>query len=105
MSSNHGGGYKALCPACGSRMRIRNSAEQTPIFKTMYGECTNLGCGATYSGSLSWEYELNTSGVDRPRVRLPVAPSVKRMQAIRDSAEKTNQLDLLDKFDMEAVSA
>jgi len=76
-------------------MRIRNSEDQTPIFKTMYGECTNLGCGATYTGSLSWEHELTASGLDRPRVRLPVAPSVKRMQAIRDSAPKTDQLDML----------
>lgn len=102
MSSNHGGGYKAKCPGCGSAMRIRNSEEQTPIFKTMYGECSNLGCGATYNGALTWEYELTPPGIDRPRVRLPAAPSLKRMQAIRDSAKQTNQLDLLEAMEATA---
>lgn len=96
MSSTTGGGYKALCPACGERMRIRNSESQTPIFKTMYGQCTNVACGATYTGSLTWDYALSPSGMDRPRVELPVAPSVQRMKALRDSRPKTNQLDLLE---------
>ena len=103
MSNQNGGGYKALCPACESRMRIRNSEAQTPIFKTMYAQCLNLACGATYVGSLSWEHTLSPSGLDQPRVTLPLAPSVQRMQALRDSRPKTDQLDLLDH--MEAVHA
>lgn len=96
MSSNHGGGYKAICPACGNAMRIRNSEAQTPTFKTMYAQCTNLACGATYTGSLTWDYALSPSGLDKPRITLPIAPSVQRMQALRDCQPKTNQLDLLD---------
>lgn len=96
MSTNHGGGYKAICPACGNPMRIRNSEAQTPTFKTMYAQCTWLPCGATYTGSLTWDYALSPSGLDRPRISLPIAPSVQRMQALRDSQPKTNQLDLLD---------
>lgn len=96
MSTNHGGGYKAICPACNSAMRIRNSEAQTPTFKTMYAQCTNLACGATYTGSLTWDYALSPSGLDRPRISLPIAPSVQRMQAFRDNQPKTNQLDLLD---------
>ncbi|AUF99784.1 transcriptional regulator [Pseudomonas sp. 09C 129] len=96
MSTPSNGGYKCLCPACGSRMRIRNSEAQTPNFKTMYGQCMNILCGATYTGSLSWDYALSPSGIDRPRMVLPIAPSVQRMQALRDSRQKTNQLDLLD---------
>lgn len=38
--TTNSGGYKCLCPACGSRMRIR-------------AQCYNLACGATYSGSLT----------------------------------------------------
>lgn len=91
-----GGGYRCICPACGHRMRIRNSAVQTPIFKTMYAECTNLGCGATYVGNLAWEYELNQSKHVRPLVQLPPAPFASRHQATLDSREKTDQLDLLD---------
>ena len=36
------------------------------------------------------------SGIDSPRVVLPVAPSAQRKQAQRDSRPVTNQLDLLD---------
>lgn len=102
MSSNHGGGYKAICPACNSAMRIRNSEAQTPTFKTMYAQCTNLACGATYTGSLTWDYALSPSGLDKPRIILPLAPSVQRMQALRDCQAKTNQLDLLDAMEATA---
>ena len=96
MSAQNNGGYKALCPACGNRMRIRNSEAQTPTFKTMYAQCTNIACGATYTGSLTWDYALSPSGLDQPRVVLPIAPSLLRMKALQDSLPKTNQLDLLN---------
>jgi len=105
VSVAHNGGYKCLCPACGHRMRIRNSEAQTPTYKTMYAQCLNIACGATYSGSLSWDYALSPSGLDAPRVVLPVAPSVQRMQALRDSRETTDQLDMLDHMEPEAVNA
>ncbi|KAF1072676.1 MAG: hypothetical protein GAK45_00111 [Pseudomonas citronellolis] len=91
-----GGGYKALCPACGHPMQIRSSAVQSPVFKTMYAQCTYLPCSASFSGSLSWDFELSPSGLDKPRTSLPVAPSVARMKALRDNKKKTDQLDLLD---------
>lgn len=96
MTAPTGGGYRAQCPACGTPMRIRGSKDQTATFKTMYGQCTNIACSAAYTGSLSWDYALSPSGVDRPRVVLPIAPSVQRQQALRDSRPETNQLDLLD---------
>lgn len=96
MSVPNNGGYKALCPACGNRMRIRNSEAQTPTFKTMYAQCTNIACGATYTGSLTWDYALSPSGLDQPRVVLPIAPSLLRMKALQDNLPKTNQLDLLN---------
>lgn len=96
MSVPNNGGYKALCPACGERMRIRNSEAQTPTFKTMYAQCTNIACGATYTGSLTWDYALSPSGLDQPRVVLPIAPSLLRMKALQDSLPKTDQLDLLN---------
>lgn len=91
-----GGGYRALCPACSSPMRIRGSKDQTATFKTMYAQCTNVACSAAYTGSLSWDYALSPSGLDKPRVVLPLAPSAQRHQAQRDSRPTTNQLDLLD---------
>lgn len=91
-----GGGYRALCPACRSPMRIRGSKDQTATFKTMYAQCTNVACSAAYTGSLSWDYALSPSGLDAPRVVLPLAPSARRQQAQRDSRPESNQLDLLD---------
>ena len=105
MSVANNGGYKCLCPACGERMRIRNSEAQTPTFKTMYAQCMNMACGATYAGSLTWDYALSPSGLDKPRVVLPVAPSVQRMQALRDSRPKTDQLDMLDHMEPEVAHA
>ena len=96
MSATNNGGYKALCPACGNRMRIRNSEAQTPTFKTMYAQCTNIACGATYTGSLTWDYALSPSGLDQPRVVLPIAPWMLRMKALQDNLPKTDQLDLLN---------
>ncbi|WP_240441820.1 ogr/Delta-like zinc finger family protein, partial [Pseudomonas aeruginosa] len=50
--------YKLVCPCCHSRMRIRSSEGQTPCFRSMYAQCTNALCGATFTGSLSWDYQL-----------------------------------------------
>ena len=105
MSVANNGGYRCICPACGHRMRIRNSEAQTPTYKTMYAQCLNMACGATFTGSLSWDFALSPSGLDQPRVVLPLAPSVQRMQALRDHREKTDQLDMLDHMEPEAAHA
>ena len=96
MTAPTGGGYRVKCPACSSPMRIKDSKEQTPTFKTMYAQCTNIACGATYTGSLTWDYALSPSGLDQPRVVLPIAPALLRMKALQDNLPKTNQLDLLN---------
>ncbi|HBO2796494.1 TPA: ogr/Delta-like zinc finger family protein [Pseudomonas aeruginosa] len=88
--------YKLVCPCCHSRMRIRSSEGQTPCFRSMYAQCTNALCGATFTGSLSWDYQLSPSGLERPLLVLPMAPSKTRQLARRDLAAETNQLDLLD---------
>lgn len=90
------GGYRCLCPACGSRMRIKDSDMKSPTVKTMYAQCTNIGCSQSILGSLSWDYALTPSGMDRPRVTLPVAPSVAKMKALREEKRSDNQLDMLD---------
>lgn len=94
--------YKLVCPACGNRMRIRNSEGQTPVFRSMYAQCMHIPCGATFSGSLSWDYTLSPSGMERPLAVLPLAPAVQRMQALREFRPKTDQLDLLDSVEATA---
>lgn len=96
MSAPNNGGYKSLCPACGSRMRIRGSETLTPTYKSMYGQCTNMGCGGIYSGSLTWDFSLNTPGVEQPIVQLPLAPSAVRRAAFKVSRPDTTQMDMLD---------
>ncbi|KAF2410492.1 Ogr/Delta-like zinc finger [Pseudomonas antarctica] len=93
--------YKLVCPCCNSSMRIRTSEGQTPCFRSMYSECNNLLCGATFSGSLVWEYQLSPSGIDRPLTVLPMAPTKVRLLARRNLATNTTQPDLLDQLEME----
>jgi len=76
-------------------MRIRTSVGQTPCFRSTYYQCQNVACGATFSGSVTIDYQLSPSGLAQPLMVLPVAPAVERMKALRDNAKATNQLDLL----------
>lgn len=92
-----------VCPACGQRVVVRSSEGQSLIFRTMYGKCTNLGCGQNLKGSFYWEYRLNESKWDGARVTLPLAPSIERMRAFRDSCPATDQPDLFDMLDQEAA--
>lgn len=83
-------------------MRIRTSEGQTPCFRSMYSECTNLLCGATFSGSLVWEYQLSPSGIERPLTVLPMAPTKVRLLARQNLKSKNDQPDLLDQLEVEA---
>lgn len=76
-------------------MRIRTSVGQTPCFRSTYYQCQNVACGATFSGSVTIDYQLSPSGLAQPLMVLPVAPAVERMKALRDNAKATNQMDLL----------
>ncbi|XXF10884.1 ogr/Delta-like zinc finger family protein [Pseudomonas sp. D2-3] len=87
--------YKLVCPACHGSMRIRTSVGQTPCFRSTYYQCQNVACGATFSGSVTIDYQLSPSGLEQPLMVLPVAPAVERMKALRDNAKATNQMDLL----------
>ncbi|MFP8981171.1 ogr/Delta-like zinc finger family protein, partial [Pseudomonas aeruginosa] len=78
--------YKLVCPCCHSRMRIRSSEGQTPCFRSMYAQCTNALGGATFTGSLSWDYQPSPPGLDRPRLVLPLTPSHTRQ---RNRADRT----------------
>ena len=95
-SRNQGGGYRCLCPACGGRMRIKDSDVKTPTVKTMYAQCTTFGCSASYVGTLSWDFELAPSGLDHPMASLPAAPSVERAKLIASERNRgSSQMDIL----------
>jgi hypothetical protein len=95
--------YKLVCPACRGRMRIRTSEGQTPCFRSTYYQCTNLACGATYSGSVTIDFQLSPSGLTQPLMVLPVAPSIERMKALRLARSDDQQLDLLDPISQQGV--
>lgn len=101
MTAPNHGGYRCLCPACGQPMRIRKSEKQTPRYQTMYGQCTNWACGASYVGALSWDYTLSPSAVEKPIEPLPLSPTKERLQALRDLAPHTDQLTFLEQLDQD----
>lgn len=91
--------YKLVCPACLKPMRIRTSDGQTPCFRSIYYQCTDLVCGATFTGSMTIDFELSPSGIERPMVQLPVASAVERMRAMRNLRAPSAQPDLLDQLE------
>ena len=106
MTAPNHGGYRCLCPACGEPMFIRKSEKQTPTFQTMYARCNNMVCGASYVGSLTWDYTPSPSGLPNPQVSLPLSPAKERLQAMRDLAPSANkdQLTFLEELDQEATA-
>ena len=76
--------YKLVCPCCHSRMRIRSSEGQTPCFRSMYAQCKRAL--RRHLHRLSWDYQLSPSGLERPLLVLPMAPSKTRQLARRDLA-------------------
>lgn len=90
------GGYRAQCPSCATPMTVYNSEQITPVYKAVYGRCTNILCATTLVGSLTWDYTLSPSGLQEPLAQLPMAPSVLRQQIQRDNAPDTDQIDMFD---------
>ena len=90
--------YKLVCPACGGAIRVRTTEGQTPCFRSAYYECVSLICGAKFSGSVTIDYQLSPSGLEKPLIQLPIAPALERMKAKRVTQVTTNQPDMLDQL-------
>lgn len=86
--SQNGGGYRCLCPACGERMRIQSVPTECPATRMMLGQCQNFLCGATYTGTLSFNYALTPSKLEQPLMRLPTADEVRAENQHRRQAAK-----------------
>ena len=63
-----------LCPHCGEKVIIRSSQVESPLLKTLYGQCTNLGCGWTGKAHLEWAFTMSPSAVPNPDIDLPFTP-------------------------------
>ena len=59
------------CPHCGESLWIRSSEQVDPLLKRLYGQCTNLRCGFTAQGFLTWDAELSPSAMPNPEIHLP----------------------------------
>ncbi len=51
--------------------RISSSEQVDPLLKRLYGQCTNLHCGFTAQGFLTWDAELSPSAMPNPNIHLP----------------------------------
>ncbi|APQ13400.1 transcriptional regulator [Pseudomonas oryzihabitans] len=88
--------FRLVCPACNGPLVIRCSKGETPCFRSLWYQCKNLACGATFGGTQTIDYQLSPSGLQAPRLVLPLAPSKIKRAATQASRMTSNQKDLLD---------
>lgn len=92
--SNH----RHKCPHCGGRLKIRNSTAQHPLLRTVWLRCESEACGFSAAARFEITHELSPSGMPRPGISLPPAPSAIRREALSTyrSAYDERQIDLVD---------
>lgn len=72
------------CPHCNESMWIRSSEQVDPLLKRLYGQCTNVHCGFTAQGFLTWDAELSPSSNPNPEINLQKSPAkvVKKVSSV-----------------------
>ena len=55
---------RVKCNRCHKPAIIRDSAEESPDFKTLYCLCNNPKCGHTFAMHLSFSHTLSPSALD-----------------------------------------
>jgi hypothetical protein len=85
--------YKLKCPHCGRGIRVRNSTSDHPLLRVYYLQCTNVACGCTLRSEMVVTHQMSPSAMPNPQIRLPLADSALRAQAMA-SSEHDNQLAL-----------
>ena len=56
--------FRVRCNRCTAVAVIRDSAEQTPDYKTLYCSCSNPHCGHTFTMDLTFGHTLSPSAMD-----------------------------------------
>ena len=74
------------CPHCGESLWIRSSEQVDPLLKRLYGQCTNLHCGFTAQGFLTWDAELSPSAMPNPNIHLPKSAAKQNKTGTHPSA-------------------
>ncbi|WP_276681504.1 ogr/Delta-like zinc finger family protein [Thalassolituus oleivorans] len=90
--------YKKVCPDCFQPLRVRTSFGIHELLREVYMECTNIVCGASFSGSLEITHRLSPPSVANPRINLPMADSALRRRA-QSSGKADGQMDIDDLLD------
>lgn len=86
------------CSHCYAPARMRTADDQHILMRTLYIECTNLGCGAVFRGEAVITHQLALPVEPNPQVNLPLAPSAMRKKARGDSIgdNASPQIDMLE---------
>lgn len=88
-----------ICGVCQSPLRIRTSHGEHIFLRTMFMQCTNVQCGATYRGFSETTHIYSPSALPLPPgFNLP-SPGPQMWDEDRralQSLENKNQLDLLE---------
>ena len=77
-------------------MRVRTSEGQHIFLRIAYLQCTNEACGWSVRAEFQMTHELSPSGMANPSVRLPVAPTALRRQAMRRDEQQMDLIDVLE---------
>ena len=72
--------YGLSCGHCGQALRIRTSEGGHVCLRTLFLQCTNELCGATYRGFVEVTHQYSPSAQARPDFTLPTPPSALRRQ-------------------------
>ena len=59
---------KNRCPHCDHEMHIRSTRQDHPLMKTIYFQCININCGATFSASQEIIRQLSPSAVPKSSI-------------------------------------
>ncbi|MDF2180972.1 ogr/Delta-like zinc finger family protein [Neptuniibacter sp. CAU 1671] len=88
--------YKIRCPHCRHAIRVRNSVEQHPLLRSMYLQCTNVNCGATYRAGMEITHLMSPAADPNPAIELPMADAAIRRAAVeRENAKQVDIDDIL----------
>lgn len=91
--------YGLICCHCHSKVRVRTSAGKHLLLRTVFLQCTNIACGATFRASFEITHALSPSGMPNPTISLPLAPALMHRQALKSLRGDDSQGDLLDELD------
>ncbi|MHA3059665.1 ogr/Delta-like zinc finger family protein [Acinetobacter sp. ANC 3791] len=59
------------CPFCGDKVIIRSTTTESPLLKTLYGQCQNLDCGWTGKAHMEWAATISPSAIENKSIHLP----------------------------------